>query len=110
MSLDRDVSRVKEIILYEAFFGCDDSVEDPILSIGGFEVSLLHPLFGLVGVSPFRPSPQGLEDCMADSGEGDFADDVLVIICPSPDDRVQLDNQISCCRLFVGLDTCPYLP
>src|SRR5260370_2872055 len=48
MSLDRDVSRVKEIILYEAFFGCDDSVEDPILPIGGFQVSLLNPLFGLV--------------------------------------------------------------
>src|SRR5260370_13255573 len=63
MSLDGDVCRVKEIILYEAFFGCDDSVEDPILPIGGFKVSLLKPLFGLVGVSPFAPSPQCLEDC-----------------------------------------------
>ena len=110
MPFDRDVCRVEETIFYDAFFGCDDSVEDPVLPIGGFEVALLHPLFGFVGVSPFRPSPQGLEDCMADSGERDFPDDVLVIICPSPDDRVQLDNQISCCRLFVGLATCPYLP
>ena len=110
MSLDRNVSRVKEIILYETFFGRDDSVEDPILPIDGFKVSFLNPLFGLVGVSPFRPSPQGLEDCMADSGERNFTDDVLVIVCPSPNKGVQLDNQIACCRLFVGLDECPYLP
>ncbi len=74
MPFDRDVCRVEETIFYDAFFGCDDSVEDPVLPIGGFEVALLHPLFGFVGVSPFRPSPQGLEDCMADSGERDFPD------------------------------------
>jgi hypothetical protein len=33
MSLDSNMSRVQEIIFYEAFFGCDDSVEDPILPI-----------------------------------------------------------------------------
>ena len=110
MSLDRDICRVKEIIFDEAFFGCDGSVEDPILSIDGFKVSLFHPLFGLVGVSPFRPPPQGTEDGMADSGEGDFTHDVLVIVCPSPNKGVQLDNQIACCRLFVGLDKCPHLP
>ena len=71
MSLDRDICRVKEIIFDEAFFGCDDSVEDPVLPIDGLEVSLLNPLFRFVGVSPFRPPPQGLEDGMADSGEGD---------------------------------------
>src|SRR6266516_1545874 len=35
-----------------------------------------HLVAQLVG---FRPPPQGLEDCMADSGESDLADDVLVI-------------------------------
>ena len=110
MSLDRDICRVKEIIFDEAFFGCDGSVEDPILSIDGFKVSLFHPLFGLVGVSPFRPPPQGTEDGMADSGEGDFTHDVLVIVCPSPNDGVQLGNEIPYRRLFVGLDECPYLP
>ena len=84
---------MKEIILYETFFGRDDSVEDPILPIDGFKVSFLNPLFGLVGVSPFRPSPQGLEDCVADSGERNFTDDVLVIVCPSPDDRIQFLDQ-----------------
>ena len=93
MSLDRNVSRVKEIILYETFFGRDDSVEDPILPIDGFKVSFLNPLFGLVGVSPFRPSPQSLEDGMADSGEGDFTHDVLVILCPSANDWVEEHNE-----------------
>jgi hypothetical protein len=109
MSLDRDICRVQEIIFYAAFFGYDDSVEDPILSIDGFKVSLFHPLFGFVGMSPFCPSPQGTEDGMANSGEGDFTHDVLVIVCPSPNDGVQLDNQITCRCLFVGLDERPYL-
>src|SRR5271157_2830640 len=49
MSLDSNMCRVPETMFYEAFFGCDDSVEHPIPSIDGFEVSLLYPLFGLVG-------------------------------------------------------------
>src|SRR6266487_2702203 len=109
MSFDRNMGRVQEIIFYEAFFGYDDSIEDPIVSLDGFKVSLLNPLFGFVGMSPFCPPPQGLEDRMADSGEGDLTHDVLVIVGPSPNDRVQLDNQITCCRLFVGLDERPYL-
>jgi hypothetical protein len=53
MSLASTMSWVQEILFDEAFFGCDDSVEDPILPMDGVKVSLLHPLFGLVGVSPF---------------------------------------------------------
>ena len=40
MPFDRDVGRVQEIIFYEAFFGCDDSREDPIVSLDGFKVSV----------------------------------------------------------------------
>ena len=98
------------MIFYEAFFGCHDSVEDPIVSFDGLKVSLLDPLFGLVGVSPFRPSPQGLEDGMANFGKRDFTHDMLVIVCPSSHDRVELNNQISRCRLFIGLDERAYLP
>ena len=110
VSLNRDMCELKEMIFYEAFFGCHDSVEDPMVSFDGFEVSFLDPLFGLVGVSPFRPSPQGLKDGMADSGKRDFTDDMLVIVGPSSDDRVELNNQISRCRLFIGLDELAYLP
>ncbi len=110
MSLDRDMSRVQEIIFYDAFFGCDDSVEDPILPFDGFKVSLFNPLFRLVGVPPFRPLPQGLEDGMANSCKGDFADDVLVIVRPSPNDRVQLNDQVACRRLLIGLDERSYFP
>ncbi len=85
-------------------------MEDPILPIDGFKVSLLNPLFGFVGMSPFGPSPQGLEDCMAYPGKGDFAHDVLVIVGPSSNEQVELHDQITCRRLFVGLDECPYLP
>ena len=83
MSFDRDICRVKEIIFYDALFGCQESVEDPIFPGDGFEVALLDPLLGFVGVSPFGPSPQGLEDRVADLGKGDFAHDVLVIVRPS---------------------------
>lgn len=68
MPFDRDMCRVKEIIFYEALFGCDASVEDPILPVDGFKVPFLHPLFGFVRMSPSRPSPQSLKDRIADSG------------------------------------------
>src|SRR5258708_39057449 len=49
MSLASDVSRAKQIILYDASFGCDDSGEDPLLPIGRFKAALLNPLFAAVG-------------------------------------------------------------
>ena len=67
----RDVSRVEEILFYDAFFGDDDSVEDPILPVAGLKVALFHPLVRRVGVPPFRPLPQGLEDGLTNSGKDD---------------------------------------
>ncbi len=110
MSFDGDICRVEETIFYEAIFSCDSPVEYPILPVDGFKVTFLNPLFGFVGVSPSRPSPQRLKDRMADSGKGNFTHNMLMIVCPSPNKGVQLDNQIACCRLFVGLDKCPHLP
>src|SRR6266480_2396941 len=110
MSFDGDICRVQETIFYQTIFGCDSPVEHPILSVAGFEVAFLNPLFGFVGVSSPRPSPQRLKDRMAGSGKGDFTHNMLVIVRPPSNEWVELNDQIACCCLFIGLDECPYLP
>src|SRR5258708_26192858 len=88
MSLDRDICRGEETIFYVAFFCSKESYAHPFLPVAGFEVAFFNPLLVLAGLPPFRPSPQGLGDGMADSCNVAFAYDVLVIVRPSPEERV----------------------
>ncbi len=85
------------------------SEEHPVVSCDGFEVFLRNPFIGLLWVFPLHPSSHCSIDLVIYCVEGFFAYYMLVIVGPSPNDGVQLDNQMTCRRLFVGLDERPYL-
>ncbi len=80
------------------------SREDPIVAANRFEVFLLNPLFGLIGMPSFCPSPQGLKNGMTNFGKCDLADDMAMIVRPSPNDRIEHPNQLSRRGLFIRLD------
>jgi len=63
-----------------------------------------NPFSGLVSVSPFSPTPQGLENLRIYSTKHLFADDMAMIVCPTLDDRIELVNQVASCGLFVGFN------
>ena len=96
MSLDSDTfgleqsNRLSRSILSKNF-----SLEYPVLPTDGLEVFLLHPFDGLLWVSPFCPLPERTEDRMVYLREGFRAYHVAVIVCPSPNFRVELSDQVS---------------
>jgi len=77
---------------------------DPIVASNWFEVFLLNPLFGLIGMPSFRPSPEGLKNGMTSFGKCDLADDMTMIVCPSPNDRIKHPNQLSRRDLLIRLE------
>src|SRR5258708_18681622 len=54
------------------------------------------------------PMPERFKDCVIYIVKGVRADDMSVIVRPSPYDRVQFEYQVSCCRLFVLIDDLSY--
>ena len=72
------------------------------------EVFLHYPFSGFVSMSPFSPTPQGLKNLRIHLTKHLLANNVTMIVCPTPDDRVELVDQVAGCGLFVGLDDCAY--
>ena len=67
------------------------ALEDPVTG----EILVSYPLGVLGSVSPFRPSPECPPDLVVDLLEDLLADHVAMIVDPSPDERVELMDQIS---------------
>jgi hypothetical protein len=90
MSSDGHITRLDEppflpIVLPE---------EHPMSVTNGLEVFLSDPLFTFLGMSSGGPTPEGLEDCMVDGGKKAFTDDMAMVLCPSPDDRIELSDEL----------------
>jgi hypothetical protein len=85
------------------------SAENPISVSDGVEVFIFDPVLRFLRVAPFGPAPQGQEDGMVDLGERPFAGDMLMIVCPSPDEGVELIDQVPGGGLGVRLDECANL-
>ena len=58
---------------------------------------------------PGRPGPQGFVDGMIHSDKGLRAGGVPVILCPTLDERVEVQDQVAGCRRAVGLYRLPDL-
>ena len=61
----------------------------------------------LIGVSSFRPLPQGAIKGIIYTGEGCLADDMPVVVHPTPNLRVEQGDQFIGSRLLVSLDDFP---
>src|SRR6266487_2709812 len=85
------------------------SVEHPIVSSDGFEVFLRNPFIGFSWMSSFYPLSHRMIDCIVYHFERFFAHYMLMIGRPSPDDGVELHNQVSCAERAVSLQDVPYL-
>ena len=59
-------------------------------------------------MSPFSPAPQGLENLRIHPTKHLLTDDVTMVVCPTPDNGIELDNQVVGCGLLVGFYGCPY--
>jgi hypothetical protein len=59
-------------------------------------------------MSPFSPTPQGLEYLCVNAAEYLLADDMAMVVCPTPDNGIELVNQVACCGLLVGFDGRPH--
>ena len=66
-----------------------------------------HPSVWFLGMPPFGPRPQHLEDGGVHLIEGHFACHMPVIVGPASDNGVELGNQIRRCGLLVGLHDLP---
>ena len=85
---------------------CTVTKEAPSVLRRRAKVFLHNPFSGFVAMSPFGPTPEGVEDVRVYPTEHLLADYVAVIIGPAPDDGVELVNQVAGCGLFVGVDDC----
>src|SRR5438270_5839695 len=85
------------------------SIEHPIVSSDGGEVFLRHPCISFSWMSSFHPVAHHPIDRVVYGLEGFFAHDVLMIERPSPDDGVELHDQLSGTESFVRLHDVPYL-
>ncbi len=85
------------------------SEEDPIVSLHGREVFLRDPAVGFLWVSSFHPLSESSVDCVIYIPKNICADDVLVILRPSSDNRVEQENQPSSRERLVLLDDVPDL-
>ena len=85
------------------------SVQHPVVSSNGLEVFLRNPIVGFVWVFPFHPPSHCSIDLVVYRVEGFFAHHMLVIVGPSPNDGIKLDDQFSSTESFIGLHDVPYL-
>ena len=104
MPLDGRISCPGQIDPCRFLFLSDLSEEDPVPCAQGAKVFLLYPSGTFSWMSSPRPLPQGLKDGTVDAAEGLFAHHMPVIPGPSPNDSVELTDQVSGGGLFVVLD------
>ncbi len=90
-----------------AFLALCFSVEHPIVSVLGCKVLLHNPFVEFLGVSPFGPSPQRLVNGVIYRLEDFPAHDMLMILCPSSNDGVQLVDKFISRERGVLLDDVP---
>ncbi len=76
----------------------------PVVLINGMKVACLHPLYALIGMSPFGPSPQRLKDGVVHGLEYFRADSMAVIHRPTPNDRVQVADEVASRGALVALN------
>src|SRR5258706_1461490 len=104
MPLNGRLCRSEESNRFQRSFSSDDAAsEDPITPLMGMEVFLLNPSPRLVVVSFSGPLPQHLKDGTIDILEGFLAHDVLVIACPTANERIELQDQVTSRRALVFL-------
>lgn len=75
-------------------------------ALRGHGVLVLDPSSGFVVVSFPCPLPHRLKDGTIDILKGFLAHDVLMIACPSRDERVELQNQVPSRRGLVFFHEC----
>lgn len=78
--------------------------EPPWWSAGGWEISLPDPPHTLLGVSASRPTPQHLRDVPVHVRTGVCTGSMPVIVRPSPDQRVESQDDIPGPGLWLGCD------
>jgi hypothetical protein len=105
IALDRHLGRFEQVVGL-AFSLCSHDVplEDPMPVTHRAEGLPLDPARALVGVSPFRPTPERFEDRRVDFVKSPCARTMPVRVSPTPDDRVKAQDQMASRRLLVRLD------
>jgi len=76
----------------------------PAVLINAMKVACLHPPYALIGMSPFGPSPQRLKDGVVHGLEYFRADSMAVIHRPTPNDRVQVADEVASRGALVALN------
>src|SRR6266481_689172 len=79
-------------------------LEDPMSPTDGAEVFVLDPSPGFLGMPPLRPLPQSSKDRVVHLRKGSLARHMPMIVRPSPDNRVELHDQMTSRGLLVRLD------
>src|SRR5258708_7327796 len=78
--------------------------EHPPPRAQGHKAPSYHPAPALVGMAPVGPPPQRLENRVIHRLEDFGADDVAMVHCPAPEERIQQADERAGCRTLVGLD------
>ena len=105
IALDRHLRCLEEVIALAFSLGIDDvSREDPVPVSHRTEILPLHQAWGLGGMSPFGPTPECFKDRRVDFVESPFAGAMPVILRPTPNDRIEAQDQVASGCLLVGLD------
>ncbi len=88
------------------FFSNDLSEEDPVPVTQRTTIFLLYPSSAFLWVPSSGPLPQGLKNGTIDAIKGRFAHHMPMISGPSPNDSVELTDQVSSGGLLVVFDDC----
>ncbi len=104
MSFDGRLRGVHQVAFVARCF----SIEDPGIPVAGREVFLHDPFVGFLRMSPFGPSPQPVIDSVVYCFEDFPAHDMLMILCPSSNDGVQLGDEFLGSERGVFLDDVPH--
>src|SRR5258708_16621369 len=105
MSFDRHTGCVCEVIFLPILL----SIEDPVVPFVGLEVFLRDPLVGFVWVSSFHPPSESSVDRVVYGTKHVCTYYILMILCPTSNDRVEHENESSRRQRLVLLDDFPDL-
>jgi len=105
VSFDWHAGRLGQVVDLASLF----SGEDPIVSAGGLEVFLRDPSVGFLWVSAFHPLSQSSVDRVVYIPKNVCADYVLMILCPSSNNRIEQQDQSPRRERLVLLDDGPDL-
>jgi hypothetical protein len=103
VSFDWHAGRLCEVVNLAILF----SIEDPIVSPTGLEVFLRDPSVGFLWVSSFHPLPQSSIDRVVYIVKNVCADDMLMILRPSSNNRIEHQDQSPSRERLVLLDEVP---